>query len=459
MIRAVRLIVGLLASLPCLPLMAAEMEAPPGASSPAPPEFARNLSRLPALVLQDKREGKYFTGIPIIGTDPDNGFTYGAQIQWYDDGPKDDPLFAYAPYRKRITINADQSTEQTSEYWLDYDQPYVGGSPWRLRGFAGYLRHRFERYFGVGEATLGKLSFPGRPGERFGRVGPYFDALREIANGETFERYNAYDRQEYVLNADVERSMLGGLLRPLAGFQISHLQVGDYSGLQVSNAVEQETKLHTDFRTGAIRGYRGGWGNLLRVGLTYDTRDYEPNPTSGVLAQVLVEGAMRWLGASGNWGHVTVTGQVYQPLFPEKIRLVLAANAVYSNHFGEVPFWDYPIMSAPSRYLKEGLGGFETLRGFDANRFVAPVQIQGNLELRWTFARLSAFHQTLDTMLVPFLDVGRVYDQTDRFGFSRWQYTGGLALRLAWTVATIISFDLGFSREGYGFYMEASQPF
>ena len=57
------------------------------------------------------------------------------------------------------------------------------------------------------------------------------------------------------------------------------------------------------------------------------------------------------------------------------------------------------------------------------------------------------------------LDVGRVFDRTEQFSLQDWQVTGGLAFRLAWNLATIISFDLGFSREGPGFYMQIGHPF
>ena len=168
---------------------------------------------------------------------------------------------------------------------------------------------------------------------------------------------------------------------------------------------------------------------------------------------------MRWFGASSNYGHVNVTGQGYYRLLPDLTHLVLAANAVYSNHFGTVPFYAYPSMAATGNYRKEGLGGWQTLRGFNANRFVGPVQIQGNLELRWTLADFTIWGQNLRPMLAPFVDVGRVFDRTEQFSLKDWQLTGGPAFRLAWNLATIISFELGFSREGTGFYMEIGYSF
>ena len=49
--------------------------------------------------------------------------------------------------------------------------------------------------------------------------------------------------------------------------------------------------------------------------------------------------------------------------------------------------------------------------------------------------------------------------RTEQFSLKDWQITGGPAFRLAWNLATIISFDLGFSREGTGFYMEIGHSF
>ena len=441
------------------PAPATSSQAPAPASILPPPDFARNKPLLPEFTLKDKREGTYFTGIPIIGSDPDNGVAFGAQVQWYDNGSKDSPFFFYAPYRKRVSATADITTRGTQEYYLEYDQPYVADSPWRIHGFGGYMRYKYENYFGIGTSTLGKLNFPGAPGVTYSKANDYFDALRANPGGITYADYNYYDRQQTLFTADVERDFLGGLLRPLLGIQVSYLNARDYTGGGYNGATNQETKLHADYSNGLINGFGGGWANLIRMGLTYDTRDYEPDPTSGILGQVLAEGAMRWLGASSNYGHVNVTGQGYYRLLPDLTHLVLAANAVYSNHFGTVPFYAYSSMAAPGNYRKEGLGGWQTLRGFNANRFVGPVQIQGNLELRWTLADFTIWGQNLRPMLVPFADVGRVFDRTEQFSLKDWQATGGLAFRLAWNLATIISFELGFSREGTGFYMEIGHSF
>ncbi len=441
------------------PVPAATQEGPPTSAIPAPPDFMRNEPRIPEFTLKDKKEGWYFTGIPLIGVDPDTGFNYGASIQWFDDGPKDSPFFYYAPYRTRVVATVLRTTEGTQEYSIEYDQPYIADSPWRIRAFGGYLGNKFEDYFGIGERTLGRLSFPGNPGTTYGQASDYLDALKENQDGKTWARFNSYDKRQVLFMANLERDYLGGLLRPLVGLQISHLQAVDYTGVEVNGAVNQETLLHQDYREGRIRGFDGGWLNFLRLGLTYDSRDYEPDPTSGVLGQLQLEGTTRWVGANSDYGHVTVGWQGYHRLFPELTRLVLAANAVYSAHFGVVPFYAFSSMGLPTDERKEGLGGWQSLRGYLFDRFVGKVQMQGNLELRWTLTDFTVWSQNFRPMLVPFVDVGRVFDEVGRFSLNDWKVTGGLSFRFAWNLATIISFDYGFGSEGNLFYMELGHPF
>lgn len=85
--------------------------------------------------------------------------------------------------------------------------------------------------------------------------------------------------------------------------------------------------------------------------------------------------------------------------------------------------------------------------------------MQGNVELRWTLADFTVWGQNLRRMLAPFVDAGRVFDGVGRFSPSDWKITGGLSVRPAWNLATIISFDYGYGSEGGLFYMELGHTF
>jgi hypothetical protein len=111
----------------CLPANGAAAAGKQGTSAaniPAPPEVMRNKPPIPDQLLKDKREGDYFTGLPLIGVTPESGIVYGATIQWYDNGPKNSPFFSYAPYRKKVNAIVDFGTKGRQEYILEYDQPY-----------------------------------------------------------------------------------------------------------------------------------------------------------------------------------------------------------------------------------------------------------------------------------------------------------------------------------------------
>jgi len=57
------------------------------------------------------------------------------------------------------------------------------------------------------------------------------------------------------------------------------------------------------------------------------------------------------------------------------------------------------------------------------------------------------------------VDVGRVFDDVDRFSLNDWKVTGGVGLRIAWNLATVVSFEYGVGSEGGLFYMEIGHKF
>ena len=85
-----------------------------------------------------------------------------------------------------------------------------------------------------------------------------------------------------------------------------------------------------------------------------------------------------------------------------------------------------------------------------------------NLELRWTFYEFDApfgKRQHFALMLVPFLDVGRVFDSFSDLELKRFRNGQGAGFRIAWNQATIIVIDYGVSREGSTLYVNFNHPF
>ena len=422
-----------------------------------PPDFMANKAPQPDLLLKDKRQGGYFTGFPAIGVDPESGFTYGASVQWFDNGSTNSPFFRYAPYRQRLAVAATGSTGGTTRALIGYDVPYINDSPWRVRAAGAFAQNKFENYFGIGSSSLGPLTFPGSP-SKYDTFDDYTRALDKNRNGETWARYNDYSKTQVGGGLTVERDFWGGWLRPQLGLQIAHVDIADYTGLRINGAVQQPTRLFTDHQAGKILGFDGGFDNALKIGLTFDTRDFEPDPAAGMMLQAVGRLSSEVLGSAFNYQQVNFSARAFHNLLGNAGRLILAGRVDYEMQFGDVPFYSVPNIPATDGDV-DGLGGRPTLRGFVSDRFVGRTAAFANAELRWSFGETTLWRQHLRFMLVPFVDSGRVFDSVAQTTLSGWKFDGGLGLRLAWNLATLVSFEYGRSSEGGLFFMELGHQF
>jgi outer membrane protein assembly factor BamA len=262
--------------------------------------------------------------------------------------------------------------------------------------------------------------------------------------------------------------MAGGIVKPYIGFQVSHVWVKDYTGdtVKARNAAGEEvdatqlsTHLNNDCTAGTIDGCNGGWDNFLKLGIVVDTRDFEPDPSKGFIYELLGEFSTVAFGSSFNYGRMTNTIRAYGPLFKHgRQRLVAAGRFLFNWQFGDVPFFSLNEFASSENDF-DGLGGFKTLRGFTQDRFVAPVSLLFNAELRYTFAQAHFLRQTLGFTLAPFLDLGKGFDSIGSGTVQNWELSGGAGLRLSWNVSTVVSFDYGIASEGQGFYMTLGHSF
>lgn len=432
----------------------AEWNLPPIVPRPA---FMSEKPVMPDILLKDKREDFYVTGFPVIGVDDEEGVTLGAKLQLFNNGSRYDPFFRSSPYRSSHSITGVWTSNGVIRGLLEFDYPYSFGSDWRVRFAGGYVRNPINNYFGVGDATMGPLTFPGAPGVEFDDFDEYQAALDRVVGGQTYERYNRWRSEEIPFGFTFERDMLGGILRPIAGLRFGHVRVEDYSGRVIDGVVQERTRLRDDAESGRISGFDGGWNNFLKLGLTVDTRDFEPDPTDGVLIQSTAEIASRFLASDFDYQLITTSATGFWSPFGISPRLVLAGRAVYGMQFGDVPFFAQNTL-ATNQYDAFGLGGFRSLRGFKRNRFVGDSAVVIGGEARWSFAETYLGSQHLRFVLVGFAESGRVHDGV-RLEFADWRSSFGGGFRLGWNLSTVISFDYAVSDEDAIFYLEVGQPF
>ena len=429
------------------------------AAPPAPPPDFGAKQRLSDEDLAKKREGGYFTGLPLANYDSNTGFGAGARAYYFYNGKRDNPLFAYTPYEYRTFAMLFFTTRGLQFHWLDFDAPALFGTPWRLRSQTIYQRNTSSYYFGVDERAQ-NLRFSGDPTRTFSSFSAYQDALeRTRPDGTTYQLYDQILLERPFSVLTLERSLLGGILRSQFGVTISHGNIHDYTGTRTeSGAVQASTRFREDCAAKLIVGCDGGWDNTVRVGLAFDTRDFEPDPNKGIYADLAADFGAKALGSDFLYSRVMLAVRGYYSPIPKIADVVLAARGVYEVQSQGAPFFSMDTFNF-TEDPRIGMGGLRTLRGYKQDRFVGHVMALTNYEIRYTFAETMLLKQRFAFAVVPFLDLGRVFDAVRKTTLSGWKRTQGGGARIYWNQATVIMADYGFSDEDSGLYVNFGHIF
>nr|WP_246051996.1 DUF5982 domain-containing protein [Leptospira idonii] len=447
--------------------------------------------RLSERDIKNKKEGGYFTGLPLVNSDPNVGIGYGARVIYLNNGERNNPLFEYTPYRYRIFAQYFNTTKNAPYHWLSMDAPYIMDTKWRVRADLVYERNPNSLYFGIGEKTLQPLSYLERndPTGRMIRNAPFADYEANLhyrrpgdaGIGEapyvTDSRYNRYDIENPNFSFSGEYSFFGGKVRTVTGMRLSKQIIRTYDGktydakfggydqlggfplsfLDTDKEIATphgETRVSRDERDGKINGFKGGYTNTIRAGIVYDTRDFEPDPNRGLFLEYTHERSAKAIGSSSEFNKNLVSGRIFMsPVTwftrkpPELLeKLVVAARASLIQTNGDAPFYEYRNMWG-TETNQSGLGGRTTIRGYKQDRFVGQTMGFANFEIRWKFASVDIWGQHFDFQLVPFYDVGRVWDETKMVNLQGYKHSRGIGFRIPWNQATIIYVDYAKSNE------------
>ncbi len=390
--------------------------------------------------LARKNEGGYVTGLPLAAYGTDIGLGGGARVYYYYywNGHRGDSRFATTPYFHRLYLQTFGTTRGIQFHVLDYDAPRLLGSPYRVRAQAFFARNINSNYFGFGDASLAPLRFSGSPATH-DSYGDYAEAQRLAADGTTWAKYDQFDLIRPVLIVGLERLFFGDRLRVMAGAGVTYAGIGDYTGEEVdavddsggdTMATMATTRLRADCDAGVLVGCDGGRDNLLRVGISYDTRDFEPDPNRGVFVDAGLDLGTVALGSEFDYARLMIAARGFVSPFPRLADLVLAGRLLGQVQSDSTPFFEMntlPFTEDP----RTGLGGQRTLRGFRQDRFVGPVMALANAEVRWTFAHARLWRQNFAFIVTPFVDAGRAFDELGDLSLRRWRASFGGALRVS----------------------------
>jgi len=254
----------------------------------------------------------------------------------------------------------------------------------------------------------------------------------------------------------------------LGGYEIQRLRYRTFAG-RSADAVDPisgaDTKapngislLERDARQGLVSGLAGGRVSILQQALLYDTRDFEPDPTRGVYFEVGNEFSDPAIGSEFTFDKLFIQAKGFRKL-PVGPRTVLAGRVGVGNIFGaNAPFFEFQDQWSPDGSVN-ALGGARSLRGYRANRFLARSLWFANAELRTRLGEKKIMGQRFALSVAPFVDVGTVRDRWQDLDFSRLRWSQGIGARLAWNQSTIISLDVGRSREDRLLYFGIGQAF
>lgn len=426
------------------------------APGPALPAYVSRKKRMSAADLAKKREGVFATGLPFFNSDPLNGQGGGLTGYLHFNGRRDDPFFAYTPYKARLGLTGQYATGEASALSLKLDVPFVAGTSWRLRVDGKYENSPNNLYFGLTEATLRPLPQ--------GNFGDYSSSLRVARPGVAGEAPLVADslrhyffEKEWMLNLKAERVLFDGNWRLLVGYEIQHLTYKTFEG-KLIDAIDPVTGgkirvpagrslLREDAGQGRALGLQGGRVSLVQLSMMYDTRDFEPDPTRGFFFELANEYSSPLLGSQFTFNKMLLQARHFAPLLPGTFsRLVLATRLGYGTIFSQkAPFFEFQDQWSAEGSVR-ALGGSQTLRGFKANRFLGRTVAFVNVELRMRFADLDLLRQNFTLSVAPFLDLGAIGDRVMVIAPSP-RVAGGTGLRIGWNRSTVIVLDAAFSRE------------
>ena len=340
---------------------------------------------------QDKKEiikkGWNFGPLPVVGFDADLGFQYGVccDIFNYGDGSR------YPRYNYKFNVEASRYTKGSGVFRFYSDMPFV-------------LKDT-KLFFDISYFYAKKYEFFGFNG---------YEAS-------TFDPYSAAEKSGYHFVSRNQFRFVGSMQRPFfnvpdlywtAGLAYYNTQVSAIDTVKMTDYAGQTSLYEKYVSSGIINADEATGGNTtqLRLGLVYDSRDHNSDPTSGIYAEASLIGAPDLIDRKG-YGNLSFTflWRQYLPVYKDKLTFAYRLGA-QNRLAGKTPW--YMINNLNTMFFQkmytEGLGGSVTMRGVNRNGVLGEGFAFANLELRWRIIGFQFINQNWQVALNPFFDAGMV---------------------------------------------------
>ena len=333
------------------------------------------------------KQGWNFGPLPVVGFDSDLGFQYGACVDIFNfgDGSR------YPRYNYKFNVEVSRYTKGSGVFRFYADMPY--------------LVKDTKLFFDLTYNYSKKFEFFGFNGFEASIFDPYAD-LVETKSGYHFIKRNTF-------------RFVGSMQRPLpfvpnlnwvAGLAYYNVKT-DRINLE---GYEDQVTLYENYVTaGIIKEDEKNGGNIaqLRLGLVYDSRDHNSDPSKGIYAEYTFTGSTDWIGGNNGYNSLTETflWRHYVPVYKDKLTFAYRLGLQH-RIAGSTPWYMINNINMPffQKMYTEGLGGVVTMRGVNRNGVLGDGFVLGNAELRWHFLDFQFINQNWQLAFAPFFDAGMV---------------------------------------------------
>jgi len=358
----------------------------------APPDTTVKSSEANELAKGDiVKTGLSFGPLPVVAFDNDKGFQYGALLNIYNFG---DGSWYPIP-KSQWYFELSRFTKGSQLYVISYDnRTLIPGV--RLSTALQVTKDKALDFYG------------------FNGYESFYDSSLETG----FYRMN---RMVHTFKVDFTGQLEDNFYWK-AGYHFSHFRTGSFEGENYT----LPTTLFDIYKAAEIipeDQADGGISSAIRVGIMYDSRDFEAAPSKGIWAEANIAYAPKFLGTSVGYTKYNLTFRNYLPIAKDK--LVFAYRLNLQGFLGkESPaFYMLPYdMYLGTGYDREGFGGYRTVRGLMRGRIQGAHTCYFNTELRWRFVSFHLWKQNIAFALSGFFDGARVFK-----GFSNDFKVSGLS--------------------------------
>ena len=258
------------------------------------------LSFASPLLAQDTRQsGLGWSFLPALNYDSDEGYGYGiaAGLYQYGDGSRDPYLWSIEP----VVFFTSNGRRSVSAF---FDAPYLINDGVRLTAWVGYERDCCQPYYGFGNASAYDPALVDRPG---------------------LPNYYSYNGKRGFGVADLQWR-LAPHLRFLTGFAVSH---------DITAARDAQTLFAENAVNGVIPAADSAYTSLgPKVGVIFDTRDFERDPRSGVWMDALVWQGLNLFGGDGSF---TRLSGIVRGYYSPRESITFAARLIGESVRGDMP--------------------------------------------------------------------------------------------------------------------------